>query len=113
MELLKAKIKDCAAKEGASDADVQEIFDHKPPSTRGGKCTAACVGETGGVIKGNKLDIEGSVALAVKIDPAKGDLAREIGSPCVDITDGDRCEAAFKIFHCLHESAVAKGVKMA
>lgn len=62
--------------------------------------------------KGNKLDLDGSVALAVKINPAKADLARELGSPCVDITDGDRCEAAFKVFHCLHESAIAKGIDM-
>ena len=37
--MLKATIKDCAGKEGASDADVQDIFDRKPPSSKGGKCT--------------------------------------------------------------------------
>lgn len=55
---------------------------------------AACVGETVGMFKGNKLDLEASVALAVKMDPSKCALAREISSTCVDITDEDRCEAA-------------------
>lgn len=58
------------------------------------------------------MDLDGSVALATKIDPSKADMAREIGAPCVDVTDGDRCEAAFKVFHCLHESAIAKGVSL-
>lgn len=50
LEMLKQTIKDCAAKEGASDADVQEIFDRKPPSSHGGKCTVACVAEVAGMV---------------------------------------------------------------
>lgn len=110
--MLKTTIKSCSNTEGASESDVQEILDHKPPSSHSGRCVIACVGEAAGMIKGNKLDLDGSVALAVKMDPSKGDLAREIGSPCVDITDGDRCEAAMKVLQCLHENAVAKGVKV-
>lgn len=40
-------------------------------------------------------------------------LGREVASQCADITDGDRCEAAYKIYHCLHDAAVAKGWKNA
>lgn len=57
--------------------------------------------------------MEGSAALVAKIDPAKVDAAREVGQACADVTDGDRCEAAIKIFQCLHETAVAKGLKAA
>lgn len=110
LEKLQATIKDCAGKEGASDADVQEIFAHKKPSSPAGRCTLACAGETVGLVKENKLDLEAGVALAAKIDASKTDLAREIGSACVDVTDGDRCEAAMKILHCLKDSAIAKGV---
>lgn len=64
------------------------------------------------MIKDNKLDLDGSIALVNKADPSKADAAREIGAACADVTDGDRCEAAYKVFHCLHEQAVAKGVSM-
>lgn len=50
LELLKQTIKDCASKEGATEADVKEIFERKPPSSQGGKCTLACVGETAGMV---------------------------------------------------------------
>lgn len=59
------------------------------------------------------MDLEGSVALATKIDPSKADAAREVGAACVDVTDGDRCEAALKILTCVHDTAVAKGFKSA
>lgn len=50
LDMLKQTIKDCAGKEGASDADVQEIFDRQPPSSHGGRCTIACVAETAGMV---------------------------------------------------------------
>lgn len=59
------------------------------------------------------MDLDGSAALVAKIDPAKVDAAREVGQACADVTDGDRCEAAIKILKCLHETAVAKGLKEA
>lgn len=57
------------------------------------------------------MDLDGSAALVAKIDPAKVDAAREVGQACADVTDGDRCEAAVKVLQCLHETAVAKGLK--
>lgn len=50
MEMMKSTVKDCAAKEGASDADVQELFERKPPSSHPAKCTVACVGEISGMV---------------------------------------------------------------
>lgn len=37
--------KECAAKEGASDADVANAMAFKLPNTVPGKCLHACVGE--------------------------------------------------------------------
>lgn len=42
LDFLKAMLADCASKEGASDADLQEILAKKPPSTHAGKCIGAC-----------------------------------------------------------------------
>lgn len=38
-----------------------------------------------------------------------GNKAREVGSACVEVTDGDRCIAAFMIIKCIHETVAAKG----
>lgn len=39
-----------AAKEGASDADIQEVLTRKPPSSHAGKCIGACIAETSGMV---------------------------------------------------------------
>lgn len=38
------------------------------------------------------------------------ELANEMVVGCADVTDGDRCEAAVKIFACTKNIAVAKGL---
>lgn len=43
-------VKKCAAKEGASNSDVDEVFEMKPPSTSAGKCLHACIGTTTGAV---------------------------------------------------------------
>lgn len=43
-------------------------------------------------------------------DAAKMDLAREFATHCADATDGERCEAAFKIFGCMKALAISKGL---
>lgn len=59
------------------------------------------------------LDIEALVAvtkMGFDGDAAKMDLARGLGTPCTGITDGDRCEAAIKIFMCMKQQAMDKGL---
>lgn len=59
------------------------------------------------------MDVETLVAMAkmgFDGDAAKMDLARELSTNCADITDGERCEAAFKIFGCMKDQAIAKGL---
>lgn len=42
--------KECATKEGASSADIDELIAHKPASGKGGKCIRACLFETVGIV---------------------------------------------------------------
>lgn len=45
MDKYMAIAKECAGKEGASDADIQAAMSFKLPTTSPGKCLSACVGE--------------------------------------------------------------------
>ena len=50
IEMYKKLANDCAAKEGASAADLDEAFAKKLPSTATAKCMHACMSETMGVV---------------------------------------------------------------
>lgn len=41
---------ECATKEGASSADVDELAAHKPASNQAGKCVRACLAESVGMV---------------------------------------------------------------
>lgn len=41
---------ECAGKEGASAADIEEVFAKKPPSAKTGKCLHACMAEKIGMV---------------------------------------------------------------
>lgn len=107
--------KDCAAKEGATDADVTAAMSFKIPGTKTGKCLAACVGEQIKVLQGNKLDIP---AVMDMVKNAFGDdaetlkTAGEIVGACQTVTDGDRCEAVGKIMECTDKEIKAHGIEM-
>lgn len=49
-EKMKAKMVECAGKEGASEAEIQNMLGHNPPTTHEGKCVIACVGEASGMV---------------------------------------------------------------
>lgn len=50
MEMFKKIGSECATKEGASQADLDEAFAKKMPSTATAKCMHACIGETIGIV---------------------------------------------------------------
>lgn len=50
MEMFKKMATECATKEGASSADLDEVFAKKMPSTEPAKCLHACIGETMGIV---------------------------------------------------------------
>lgn len=50
METLKKMVNECATKESASADDTAEVLAKKVPSTKGGKCIYACLGETLGIV---------------------------------------------------------------
>lgn len=64
-------------------------------------------------MKSNKIDVDGVTSvtkMAFEEDPSKADMATELAKACVDVTDGDRCEAIAKIFQCAHSTAKERGL---
>lgn len=93
--------------------DMKTLFAHKLPKRYIDKCLAACLGEISGVIKDRKLDLDGFAALANKSydgDSFRMETVQGMANACLGITDEERCEAAFKIFECMHKDAESKGI---
>lgn len=60
----------------------------------------------------NKLNADIAIAIWIGKHPETNlEAAREVVAQCGSVTDADRCEASNKIYHCLHDAAVAKGLK--
>lgn len=55
MEMYTDIVKKCAAKESASNSDVDEVFEMKLPSTSAGKCLHACIGTSTGAVSNSLL----------------------------------------------------------
>ncbi|XP_055326704.1 uncharacterized protein LOC129580383 [Sitodiplosis mosellana] len=110
-EMTKKLLEDCAKKEGASTDEVANTVAHKTPTTKNEKCLHACVGESLGLIKDKKTDVEASVEIAKMAfgaDDPKVSIARQISTECAGVTHDDRCEAAVKAYEC----GVAAGQKL-
>ncbi|XP_055300730.1 general odorant-binding protein 28a-like [Sitodiplosis mosellana] len=115
IEMFKKMAEECAGKEGATAADLQEAAEKKLPSTPSGKCMHACVLEKIGFLKDNKGNMEGYVGLAKEVfgnDVANIQKATEIANECANVSDTDRCEAAFKVVKCADAAAQARGVSL-
>lgn len=50
IDAFKKMANDCAITEGATNDDLAEIFARQIPTTKSGKCIAACLGETIGIV---------------------------------------------------------------
>lgn len=64
-------------------------------------------------IENRKTNVEASVALAKMAfgdDDPKVGFARDIANDCIDTTDEDRCEAAFKMYECGFEAGKKRGI---
>lgn len=48
--MFKKMAEECAGKEGATAADIEQALAKQPPTTKGGKCMHACVGEKIGFV---------------------------------------------------------------
>lgn len=135
--MFKSVASECAAKEGATSADVDDAYSKKMPSSTGAKCMHACIGETIGAVsqmtfknkiqqilincgnlfrfktKNSQMNVDGVVALAKMAfgdDAAKLQTARDIASDCIGVTDGDRCEAALKLLECSVNAHKSRGL---
>lgn len=61
------------------------------------------------------MDVEGAVFLAgMAYDGPDAteheNIAREVATACIDVTDDDRCEAVFKIQKCSEVYSLSKGL---
>lgn len=63
-------------------------------------------------MKDRNINPDGLEALARKAygDDSRVEKARGIANACVGITDQDRCDAAYKIFDCIHKEAHSQGL---
>lgn len=62
------------------------------------------------------MNVEANTALvkqAFDDDAAKVKLATDVATDCAAVTDGDRCEAAYKIIQCFDKGAKARGTDFA
>lgn len=67
-----------------------------------------------GMMKDNKVNVDGVIALAKMAfddDAAKLKTAESIATDCVGATDGDRCEASFKILECTVNAHKTRGLE--
>lgn len=106
-------LEECKAKEGATDADVTSLMAREMPTTQTAKCLNACMVETVGLVKDGKPSPEGAVELAKMAyngDERAMSFAKDIGTDCAHVQDGDRCELAFKMMQCGQEAMTKRGL---
>lgn len=110
---IKQIVGECKGKEGATDADEAEVLARKDPTTKGGKCIHACIGETLGLMQGGKLNGDGmidSVQKAFNGEEKAMNVIKQIVADCTSITDPDRCEMAAKGYICSKGVMVKMGI---
>lgn len=107
--------KTCQTQENASDKDVENLSNGIAPETAEGKCLAACLGKQYSVIQENKLSKTGFINVVGIVnngDADKKKTAVVIADTCIDVTDEERCESAFKIWNCIEEQLVKLDTKL-
>lgn len=64
-------------------------------------------------IKDGKVSVEGATAFAQKVfagNEEKINVAIDLAKDCVEVSDPDRCEFAFKLFECTLSAATKRGL---
>lgn len=113
LAIFKQMATDCKTKEGANDDDFNEVVARKLPTTKGSKCIHACIHEAIGIVKDNKMHIDTAVEVTAKAynnDEKAIAFIREVAHECSSVEDADRCELASKLFSCIHEGVIKRGV---
>lgn len=111
-QLVKTLAIPCQIETDASDQDIEDLSNGVVPETTEGKCMLACMARMFHVGKDNKLYIAGYIdVVTMKFgnNPEGLEIARKIAEACVDVTDEDPCEAAYKISICIKENAEEYG----
>lgn len=110
-DFLKAILKPCQEKEGASDKDVIALSNKSKPETPEGKCLIACLGEQFGFMnKDNELSKDVFVGFVVAaLGEEKRDKVEEVADICLEVSDEERCESSFLIWQCVEEESRKNG----
>lgn len=58
MQMFLKIAKECMAKEGATQTDLDELIDRKSTTGKGGNCIKACLAETVGMVCNHKITCE-------------------------------------------------------
>lgn len=109
---LPAQVKACQTKEGASEADVQEMMQGKLASTHKAKCLHACMMEEMGILRNGRQSPETAIAVAKQHsnnNPTIVKQTTDVTRECAAVSHPDRCEMAFKMIQCSIEVAKKHG----
>ncbi|XP_005190166.1 general odorant-binding protein 28a-like [Musca domestica] len=112
---LKARAGECKTEVGATEADIKELMEMKPASTKEGKCLRACLMQ-----KYEVMDASGKFVTSVALKHAekatngsadKMKLALEIINACASTqVSSDLCQAAEDYGKCFKQQATAHGI---
>ncbi|XP_053951178.1 general odorant-binding protein 19d-like [Anastrepha obliqua] len=116
-EKARAVANECKDEVGATDADVDSMFNHEPAGSSEAKCLHACVMKRFGLLNDEgKMDKEKALDILEKIhgdDEEQQNLGKEVVEACGDIeVDEDHCEAAEEYRMCIHGKAEENGFKL-
>lgn len=110
---MKGVFADCKGKEGATDAELEEVLAKKPPTTKGSKCLHACAHENMGMVKEGKImidDVKKMIEKGFDHDKKLTGIMSEVVDECGSISDPDRCELADKLFHCFADGLTKRNL---
>lgn len=65
-------------------------------------------------MKNNKIDVEACVSMAKMMfgdDATKLQTTRDMATECAAVTDGNRCQAAFKMLQCTESAAKSRNIE--
>ncbi|KAJ6636628.1 General odorant-binding protein 19d [Pseudolycoriella hygida] len=107
------EVNKCKTESGATDEEVEDLYNRIIPTTKSAKCFNACVMEKTQILQGGKF-VPDNLNKIVEMDKTnlKGkdgktlvEAMNDINAECKDIVDSDKCEFAAKLRSCLNAAA--------
>ncbi|KAF5285300.1 hypothetical protein FQA39_LY04399 [Lamprigera yunnana] len=102
----------CVKRVDATEEDIAELMEKKPPTRKQGKCLMLCFSKEVGMIKNGKIDREGTLKM---LEPLKADDAEayakvvnvmnKVFEEMANEEEEDECEYAFKLEESINRVA--------